>query len=179
MLQPRRQRRAGIQRRHLRTQRRLQLYYGVSELPAAWDIASARASDLPDVVRLLDVAKLPRQDVTAALLEHYLLVRRGVALVGVIGLEPLGRVGLLRSLAVAEDERGRGLGIALTHALERRARDLGIADLYLLTTTAERFFSKLGYRRVPRTGAPTAIQGTREYRELCADSSVCMVKRIG
>lgn len=142
-------------------------------------ITSARASDLADVVRLLDAAKLPHQDVTAALLSHYLLARRGTALIGVIGLEPLGRVGLLRSLAVADEERGRGLGIALTHALERRARDLGIADLYLLTTTADRFFGKLGYRSLPRAAAPAEIRGTTEYRELCAESSVCMVKRLG
>ena len=142
-------------------------------------IVSASASDLEDVVALLDAGKLPRGDVTADLLAHYLVARVGGALVGVIGLEPLGRVGLLRSLAVAGRQRGRGLGIALTHALERRARERGIVDLYLLTTTADGFFAKLGYRRVLRAEAPPEIQGTTEYRELCGESSVLMVRRLG
>ena len=149
-----------------------------SESTVAADVASASASDLEDVVGLLHGAKLPHRDVTADLLANYLLIRRRGALIGVIGLEPFGSVGLLRSLAVARDERGRGLGIALTHALEQRARALGIADLYLLTTTAERFFAKLGYRRVPRADAPPEIQRTTEYRELCAESSVLMVRRL-
>lgn len=143
------------------------------------DITTARSADLVDVQRLLDAAKLPHQDVTAAMLSNYLLARRGRVLIGVIGLEPYGSVGLLRSLAVAGEERGRGLGIALTRALERRAGDLGIKDLYLLTTTAEGFFGRLGYRRVPRTDAPPEIQGTTEFRELCAESSALMVRRLG
>jgi amino-acid N-acetyltransferase len=135
-------------------------------------IGAASPTDLPAVIRLLDASGLPHRDVTAALLAHYLLARRGDALLGVVGLEPLGTVGLLRSLAVAEPGRGRGLGV------ERHARDLGIAELYLLTTTAERFFGKLGYRAIPREDAPPLVQGTTEYRELCSSTSVCMVKTL-
>ncbi len=149
-----------------------------SEISVAPEITNASASDLKDVVGLLSAAQLPHEDVTAELVAHFLLVRRRGVLVGVIGLEPLGRVGLLRSLAVAGEAQGRGLGIALTGALERRARDRGIAELYLLTTTADRFFEKLGYRRLPRADAPAEIRGTTEYRELCAESSVLMVKRL-
>ncbi len=142
------------------------------------DIQSARAADLAAVIHLLQAAGLPHQDVSTAMLAHYLVARRGGALIGTVGLEPLGEVGLLRSLAVDGAERGRGLGIALTDALERHARALGIVELYLLTTTAEPFFRKLGYAVLPRPDAPPAIQGTTEYRELCADTSICMVKRL-
>ena len=123
-------------------------------------ICTASSTDLPAVIELLEAARLPHRDVTAALMAHYLLAKRGNALVGVIGLEPLGEVGLLRSLAVASSERGRGLGIELTRALERHARDLGVTQLYLLTTTAENFFGKLGYGAIPRTDAPAPIRGT-------------------
>jgi amino-acid N-acetyltransferase len=146
--------------------------------PMPTSIGAAGATDLPAVVHLLDASGLPHRDVTAALLAHYLVAKRGAALLGVVGLEPLGTVGLLRSLAVASSDRGCGLGIELTCALERHARGLGIAELYLLTTTAEPFFGKLGYRAMPRDGAPPAIQGTTEYRELCASTSVCMVKKL-
>ncbi len=141
-------------------------------------ISAASPTDLPAVVRLLDDSGLPHGDVTAALLAHYLLAKRGEALVGVVGLEPLGSVGLLRSLAVASAHRGVGLGVELTRAIERHARGLGIEKLYLLTTTAERFFGKLGYEVIPRGDAPPPIQATTEYRELCSSTSVCMVKSL-
>lgn len=141
-------------------------------------IGTASPSDLPEVVRLLATADLPYQDVTPALLAHYLLARDGAAPLGVVGLEPFGAVGLLRSLAVAPSARGRGLGAELTRALERRAAALGITQLYLLTTTAETFFAGLGYRAIPRGDAPPPIRGTTEFRELCATTSVCMVKTL-
>jgi len=141
-------------------------------------IEAARASDLPAVRHLLEASALPSGDVTAARLAHYLVDGHAGALRGVIGLEPAGRVGLLRSLAVARADRGRGLGQALTAALERHARGLGIAELYLLTTTAERFFGALGYRAIPRAAAPPSLQATTEFRELCSSSAVCMVKTL-
>ena len=141
-------------------------------------ISPAVAGDLPAVHRLLEASSLPAADVTAAMLAHFLVARRGGGLAGVIGLEPLGEVGLLRSAAVAAEERGRGLGLALTEAIERHARILGVRRLYLLTTTAAGFFGRLGWRAVPRAEAPAAIQGTTEYRELCASTSVCMVKAL-
>ncbi|HTT68530.1 MAG TPA: arsenic resistance N-acetyltransferase ArsN2, partial [Gemmatimonadales bacterium] len=142
-------------------------------------VTPALPADLPAVVELLEAARLPHDDVTTPMLAHYLLAKRGAALLGVIGLEPFGGVGLLRSLAVASSRRGRGLGIELTRALEAHARGMGVVQLYLLTTTAERFFGKLGYRSIPRGDAPDAIHGTLEYRELCASTSVCMVKVLG
>lgn len=141
-------------------------------------IATASPADLPAVIELLNVSGLPHRDVTAALLAHYLLAKRDDALLAVIGLEPLGDVGLLRSLAFASTHRGRGLGIEITRALERHARGLGIAQLYLLTTTAERFFGKLGYLVIPHEDAPPPIQGTTEFRELCSSTSICMVKTL-
>jgi N-acetylglutamate synthase-like GNAT family acetyltransferase/uncharacterized damage-inducible protein DinB len=141
-------------------------------------IASAQPGDLAAVKGLLRDSGLPDQDVGASLLAHFLVARRGAELVGVVGLEPFGRCGLLRSLAVAPADRRRALGIELTRSLERVARQLGIAQLYLLTTTAEQFFAKLGYRVIPRDRAPAEIQGTTEYRELCASTSVCMVTHL-
>jgi N-acetylglutamate synthase-like GNAT family acetyltransferase len=141
-------------------------------------IGAARATDLPMVIRLLQASGLPHNDVTAALLAHYLVAGHAEALQGVIGLEPLGTVGLLRSLAVAAAHRGRGLGVELTAALERDARGLGITELYLLTTTAEPFFGALGYRTIPRGDAPPPLQETTEFRELCSSTSVCMVKTL-
>lgn len=142
-------------------------------------IGLAEPGDLPAVKGLLDESGLPSSDVTAEKLTHFLVARAGGALAGVIGVEPLGNDGLLRSAAVAPALRGGGLGVELVAALERRARELGVRRLYLLTTTAERFFRGRGYGRVARDTAPPAVRGTTEFRDLCASTSVCMMKRLG
>ncbi len=65
---------------------------------------------------------MPYEDLTAEHLPHFLVMRLGSLLPesdldrsktqfpGVVGLEPCGRDGLLRSLAVAPAYRGQGLG---------------------------------------------------------------------
>jgi amino-acid N-acetyltransferase len=61
---------------------------------------------------------------------------------------------------------------------ERFAQSRGARDIYLLTTTAERFFERLGYARVQREAAPVAIQRTQEFSTLCSSSSTLMAKRL-
>ena len=93
-------------------------------------------------------------------------------------MERFGPVGLLRSLAVSMGARGRGLGRALVSAMEDEARAAGVADIYLLTTTADRFFSKLGYVRIGRDEAPVAIRSTAQFSALCPSSAVVMRKSV-
>jgi amino-acid N-acetyltransferase len=61
---------------------------------------------------------------------------------------------------------------------ELHAKSQGAREIYLLTTTAERFFERLGYTRVPREAAPLAIQQTQEFSALCPSSSAFMVKQL-
>jgi amino-acid N-acetyltransferase len=130
------------------------------------------------VKRLLHETQLPTADLTDAHLEHFLACGRKEALEGVVGLELYPPVALLRSLAVAADLRGRGLGGALLGGAERYARSREVREIYLLTTTAERFFAHAGYERVQRDTVPAAIQATQEFSSLCPASSVVMRKRL-
>ena len=133
---------------------------------------------LPAVSRLLNEAALPTSDLTPAKLEHFLARGRGDAPEGVVGLELYPPVALLRSLAVAVSARGQGIGSALLADAERYAREHQVKQIYLLTTTAERFFARAGYERVERDAAPQAIQETQEFSTLCPASSALMRKRL-
>jgi amino-acid N-acetyltransferase len=62
--------------------------------------------------------------------------------------------------------------------MEEHARDAGVRNLYLLTTTAEGFFAGLGYRKVSRDQAPPGIAGTEQFSSLCPSSSSFMVKTL-
>ena len=134
--------------------------------------------DFAAVRALLVAAGLPVADLTATPLADFWGCRAGENLAGVIGLEPYGAVALLRSLAVAPAWQGRGLGSALLAHAERAARQRGIAALYLLTTTAEAFFTQRGYVRIPREVAPPVLHATAEFAALCPASAACLTKTL-
>jgi amino-acid N-acetyltransferase len=99
-------------------------------------------------------------------------------LTGVVGLELKNNNALLRSLAVIEPQRGKGLATQLVREIEKYARSQQVDTLYLLTLTAERFFAKRGYRKTDRKSAPAAIQETVEFSSLCPATAVCMKKHL-
>lgn len=128
------------------------------------------------VRHLLTESKLPSSDLSSKHLEHFWGCGPAEAPEGVVGLEIYGDVALLRSLAVALDSRGRGHGKALVAQAERYARSQGVSRVYLLTTTAETFFDRLGYRKADRESAPASIRDTQQFAGLCPTSSAFMVK---
>ena len=131
-----------------------------------------------DVRRLLAATALPVDDLTPKHLEHFFGCGDETSTLGVGGLELFGGDALLRSLAVDETARGRGCGTALVEALEAHARDNGVRRIYLLTTTAARFFEGLGYRAVARDAAPAPVRAAPEFATLCPASAACMVKDL-
>jgi len=134
--------------------------------------------NLSAVKQLLSESRLPIEDITAQHLQHFFGCGSGLKLEGLVGLELYGEVALLRSLAVASSRRGSGVGSALIAHAERHARNQGVQSLYLLTTTAEKFFLRRDYTRIPREDAPAAIKGTKEFSGICPVSSAFMVKRL-
>lgn len=133
---------------------------------------------LSQVRRLLAEAQLPSSDLTDAHMEHFFACGSDSAPDGIVGLELHDSVALLRSLAVSPKSRGQGRATALVARAEAFAQSQGVREIYLLTTTAERFFERLGYARLPREAAPLAIRQTQEFSVLCAASSAFMVRRL-
>jgi N-acetylglutamate synthase-like GNAT family acetyltransferase len=135
--------------------------------------------DRPIVRSLLVEAQLPVADLDSAPEVTFWVIRDDSGRpVGAIGLERYGDVGLLRSLVVAPGQRRRGLGQRLIRSLEEHANAAGIAQLVLLTETAENFFRRAGYVVIERDRAPSAVTSSAEFRTLCPSSAVCMTKRL-
>ncbi len=137
----------------------------------------AEAKDLKSVKQLLLECELPYQDIDNHL-SHFILAKQDKQLIGVIGLEKVDSYGLLRSLAVSDSHRGKGLAKTLHTRMLAYAQGQGLERFYLLTLTAEGFFSKLGFDRTERKTVPEALRQTEEFRSLCPDTAVCMVKYI-
>jgi len=138
----------------------------------------ADADNESDIKQLLADCDLLHEDITAALLEHFLLKWDDARLIAVIGLEVKNQFALLRSLAVDAEYRNRGIAAGLVGKIEDYAKSLNVDTLYLLTMTAETFFKKCGYLPTARDSAPAGIQGTAEFKNLCPASATCMVKHL-
>ena len=137
----------------------------------------AAAVDLAIINRWLTEAHLPHDDL-ASQLPRFIVAHEGEVIVGVIGLEVYGHIGLLRSLVVRSDVRGRGIGRELVERLCAHATIQGVRDLYLLTVDTKDYFTILGFKHIERTLAPTAIQTTRQFNELCPSSAVLMHRSL-
>ena len=91
-----------------------------------------------------------------------------------IGFERYGEEALLRSAAVASRAQGLGIGKALTEHVIGEAAASGIDTLFLLTTTAERFFSHYGFETVTRAEVPDVVQRSIEFTSSCPASATVM-----
>jgi amino-acid N-acetyltransferase len=127
---------------------------------------------------LLQSQGLPHSDIADEHLEDFFFVGLDGSPTGLVGLELYGIDALLRSLVVGENARGNGLGSTLVQHAERYAAKKGVRSLYLLTTTAEPFFRRLGYERIDRSQAPASIKETREFASLCPATSALMMKNL-
>ena len=130
------------------------------------------------VTRLLALAELPSADLRSEHLQHFFTCGPEDSPLAVVGLQIHGSNALLRSLAVAPRSRSAGIGSLLVRHAEAHAKFNGVNALYLLTTTAEAFFERLGYRNTERVAAPAAIKSTAEFASICPASSAFMTKRL-
>ena len=141
----------------------------------SFKISPALPSEASEILALLSEVDLPHEGVV----EHLggFLVARDTEgrLVGTIGLERYGQVGLLRSAAVAADLQHSGVGSCLTTALLERASDDGVEKVVLLTSTARDFFARrFGFSETSRADYDEQLAGSPEWRLPRCSSAVCM-----
>ena len=139
-------------------------------------IRLACPDDLVAVTMLLDSCHLPTEDLTAEILATFFVAESAGQRIGVAGFEGKGGDGLLRSLAVAPEARGHGVGERLVSSCENMARAAGVNALYLLTTTADAYLRRLSYADMPRESVPLAIAAHPQFRGLCPASAKCLGK---
>ena len=141
------------------------------------NIQAATSKDIPQIKQLLSDCDLPTGDIdhTPA---HFFLFYQNNQLVGISGIEHFGSVGLLRSTVVKKLFRNNNVGFELVSMTIAQAKKMNIHQLYLLTTTAGRFFRKLGFIDTARTKAPECIKLTHEFADLCPESANFMTLDI-
>ena len=138
-------------------------------------IRPAERADLPAIERLLTLSGLPLDGVRDAL-DGFVVAQSAGDLVGVAGLEVCCDNALLRSVAVMPERRSNGLGRALVTRVISDAEARGIRALYLLTTTAERYFPSFGFQQIARDDIPADVRETAEFQSACPSSATVMCR---
>lgn len=137
----------------------------------------ARPGDRPAVEALLDVSALPVGGLDPALTGFVVAEDGAGRVIGCAGLEEYDGYGLLRSVAVAPAARGAGVGATLTAAVLEEARRRGLRAVYALTTTAERYFTRLGFEVIGRDDIAPPVRQSEEFSSICPSTATAL--RIG
>lgn len=129
--------------------------------------------------RHLNAAGLPTDDLFAEPAIYYALEPSNDDARAFGGLLSLGSEALLRSVVVPDSQRRHGYGGVIVSGLSALATQAGAKRLWLLTTTAAKFFERQGWQTVKRGEAPSAVASTRQFSSVCPDSAVLMCHRAG
>jgi len=137
----------------------------------------ANEENVEAIVTLLKTNNLPVSDLNTS---HriFLVALSDEKTVGCVAIENYEDAGILRSLAVNNDYRGKGIGQKLVAEAESWSRENGLKNLYLLTTTAAGFFPKMGWENTERITVPESVGKSSEFASICPLIAVCMHKTI-
>lgn len=131
-------------------------------------------NDIDFIIEKLRENKLPTEDIIYKIKSLY-IVEECDKKIGIVGLEVLDEFGLMRSLCVIDSAlRNKGYGRKMVSLIIELSKSKKIKELYLLTTTAEQFFSKLNFIKINRNEVPEKIKQIEEFNSLCPSIAVCM-----
>ncbi|OLC28876.1 MAG: hypothetical protein AUH31_08040 [Armatimonadetes bacterium 13_1_40CM_64_14] len=137
-------------------------------------VRGANQGDLPSIRSLLTSVNLTVAGVGEHL-EHFLVVEDAGKIVGCAGLETYGFHALLRSVAVHPHYRNRQLATSLVTRLVDQARKDRVHAVYLLTTTAELYFRRLGFATIPREDVDSSVRQSAEFSDSICATAPAMV----
>jgi len=136
-------------------------------------ITGATAADVEPIKALLKLNDLPIEGVD----DHwrtFVVAWDGDRLVGCGGAEAYQVAALIRSIAVDREYRSHGVGRQIVRNLLDRLSSRGLREFYLLTTTAEEYFKKRGFKRIDRDEVHPQLLSSRELQGACPDTAICM-----
>ncbi len=140
------------------------------------NIVPASQNSFTAAIDLLKKNNLPTEDIHPG--TQLFVIEENDSVIGTVAVEYDFNVALLRSLSVSDGKRNSGIGEFLVRFVENYVQKQGVHSIYLLTTTAEKFFLKKGYEKIDRINVPDFVKNTKEYSLLCSSSSALMKKNF-
>lgn len=140
------------------------------------NISSVTKNNFSKALALIKTCGLPTEDISDA--TKLFVASEDDEILGTIGVEFYNTVALLRSLAIKQEKRSQGSGKQLVEFIERFAKQNGVKELILLTTTAKDFFTKRAYQTIERNNVPEEIKQSTEFTTTCPSTAVIMKKTL-
>jgi len=129
-------------------------------------IRRGRAGDVEALAALIAEANLPPLFIEEYV-EGFAVAEQDGRIIAAGGLEVYGKAGaFIRSVAVAPEGRGLGLGREIAELLCEDAHASGVHDIYLFTQDAWFFWQHLGFVDIPMDAWPPATRVCWQYRFL-------------
>jgi len=170
-------RRAHLINRHVDGSLLLELFTrdGIGTLVTAETYEGLRQAAIDDVGGLLELIEplevegvLVRRsrELLEMEIDHFFVLERDRMIIGCAALYPFAeeQVGELACLAVHANYRKEGRGDDLLEYAEKRARQLGIKRLFVLTTRTAHWFMERGFREGDLTDLPVKKQAMYNYQ---------------
>lgn len=145
-----------------------------------YKVGPARRKDMPVIRALLKDYSLPTDGLGGA--ELLVALKGNDELVACGGLEIRGKEALLRSLAVAKKHQRKGIGSLLVESLIRESERKSVSELFLLTTSAARYFeTRFGFSPLSaeeKNSFRGRVRESKEFQGACPKDSTLMVLKI-
>jgi N-acetylglutamate synthase-like GNAT family acetyltransferase len=142
-------------------------------------IEKASPPSLGEIIEILSAVDLPHKGVELYLNDFLIARSRAGEMLGCVGLERHGELGLLRSAAVLPGYQGRGIGDRLIRRILEHAAGEGVTEVALLTTTAKQYFeTRFGFREASRADYQSRLADSPEWNLPRCSSASFMSLRL-
>ena len=119
-------------------------------------ITAVTQNSFSEAVALLKQNNLPTKDISE--LTKLFCIANNDQVMATVGVEFYKNICLLRSFAVNKEYRSKGIGKQLVNFIEDFARQKGMQEMVLLTTTAFGYFAKINYQTIGKEDMPEEIR---------------------
>ena len=137
-------------------------------------ITAVTQNSFSEAVAFLKQNNLPTEDISE--LTKLFCIIDNDKVIATTGVEFYKNICLLRSFAVDKEYRSKSIGKQLVNFIEDFARQNGMQEMVLLTTTASDYFAKRNYQTIDRENIPEEIRNSSEFKSTCPSSAIVMKK---
>lgn len=128
-------------------------------------IRIATEKDLLPIQHLLAKASLSKRGIEQNI-ENFLVVEDPEKkIIGTVGIEPIEKDGLLRSLVLASETWNAKIGLNFIELAVAYGKQKGYEKLYLLTNSSLPFFEYIGFEIIEEIDIPTHIRQSEHFTQ--------------
>lgn len=140
----------------------------------------AGKQDIAKIINYLEKAKLGTEGIIDSIDYFLLMENRQGEILATLGIEPVGNIGLLRSLAITQTLKEADI-LLLFNQMLLLAKEKSLSTLYLATNKPESssFFQMLGFRTLETIDVPVQLKQLIHVQHiLTVDNSLFMELKL-